>query len=89
MEENEFFAIETFGSIAGKGYVQDDVDCGIYMKNYNAPLKINTSSKQAKDLYNVITKEFSTLAFCRRYLDRIGEKKAIICIKNINQRRIY
>lgn len=34
MEENEFYAIETFGS-TGKGYVHDDMDCSHYMKDYD------------------------------------------------------
>eukprot|EP00300_Choanocystis_sp_HF-7_P005865 c14324_g1_i2.p1 GENE.c14324_g1_i2~~c14324_g1_i2.p1 ORF type:complete len:335 (+),score=80.94 c14324_g1_i2:27-1007(+) len=36
MEEGEFFAIETFGSIGGKGYVIDGMECSHYMKNYDA-----------------------------------------------------
>ncbi len=32
MEENELYAIETFGSINGKGYVLEDMDCSHYMK---------------------------------------------------------
>jgi methionyl aminopeptidase len=35
MEEGEFFAIETFGSINGKGYVREDLECSHYMKNYD------------------------------------------------------
>lgn len=34
MEENEFYAIETFGS-TGKGYVHDDMECSHYMKDYD------------------------------------------------------
>lgn len=34
MEENEFYAIETFGS-TGKGYVHDDMDCSHYMKDFD------------------------------------------------------
>jgi methionyl aminopeptidase len=34
MEENEFYAIETFGS-TGKGYVHDDMECSHYMKNFD------------------------------------------------------
>ena len=33
MEENEFYAIETFGS-TGKGYVHDDMECSHYMKTF-------------------------------------------------------
>ena len=35
MEENEVYAIETFGS-TGKGVVKDDMDCSHYMKNFDA-----------------------------------------------------
>jgi len=34
MEENEFYAIETFGS-TGRGYVHDDMETSHYMKNYD------------------------------------------------------
>ena len=34
MEENEFYAIETFGS-TGKGYVHEDMECSHYMKNFD------------------------------------------------------
>ena len=33
-QENEFYAIETFGS-TGKGYVHDDMETSHYMKNYD------------------------------------------------------
>lgn len=35
LQENEFYAIETFGS-TGKGVVHDDMDCSHYMKNFEA-----------------------------------------------------
>jgi methionyl aminopeptidase len=35
MEEGELYAIETFGSINGKGYVWEDGDCSHYMKSIN------------------------------------------------------
>lgn len=34
MEENEFYAIETFGS-TGRGLVHDDMECSHYMKNFD------------------------------------------------------
>ena len=34
IQENEVYAIETFGS-TGKGYVHDDMDCSHYMIEYN------------------------------------------------------
>lgn len=73
MEENEFFAIETFGT-TGSGMVRDDVDCSHYMKDFNLG-KYQLSHPGARKLLSVINREFGTLAFCRRYLDRVGEEK--------------
>jgi methionyl aminopeptidase len=81
MEENEFYAIETFGS-TGNGFVKDDVDCSHYMKAFNGP-KPNLKSTSAKKLLTVINKEFSTLAFCRRYLTRIGEDNHVLALHNL------
>ncbi|KMZ56485.1 Methionine aminopeptidase 2B [Zostera marina] len=81
MEEGEFFAIETFAS-TGKGYVREDLECSHYMKNYDVghvPLRL----PRAKQLLATINKQFSTLAFCRRYLDRIGETKYLMALKNL------
>ncbi|KAK2967485.1 hypothetical protein RJ640_009667 [Escallonia rubra] len=81
MEEGEFYAIETFGS-TGKGYVREDLECSHYMKNFDVghtPLRL----PRAKQLLATINKNFSTLAFCRRYLDRLGETKYLMALKNL------
>ncbi|XP_042414389.1 methionine aminopeptidase 2B-like isoform X1 [Zingiber officinale] len=81
MEEGEFFAIETFAS-TGKGYVREDLECSHYMKNFDVghiPLRL----PRAKQLLVTINKSFSTLAFCRRYLDRLGETKYLMALKNL------
>ncbi|XP_033114538.1 methionine aminopeptidase 2-like [Anneissia japonica] len=81
MEENEFFAIETFGS-TGKGIVHDDMETSHYMKNFevgHVPLRLARS----KALLNTINKNFGTLAFCRRWLDRLGETKYLMALKNL------
>ncbi|XP_043701813.1 methionine aminopeptidase 2B isoform X2 [Telopea speciosissima] len=81
MEEGEFFAIETFAS-TGKGYVREDLECSHYMKDFEAghiPLRL----PRAKQLLATINKHFSTLAFCRRYLDRLGETKYLMALKNL------
>jgi len=83
MEENEFYAIETFGT-TGNGIVKDDVDCSHFMKNFDAK-KVNIKHPGARKLLSVINKEFSTLAFCRRYLDRIGETKHMMALHNLVQ----
>uniref|UniRef100_A0A1B0CYD4 Methionine aminopeptidase 2 n=1 Tax=Phlebotomus papatasi TaxID=29031 RepID=A0A1B0CYD4_PHLPP len=81
MEENEFYAIETFGS-TGRGQVHDDMDCSHYMKNFDAqyvPLRLQSS----KVLLNIINKNFSTLAFCKRWLDRAGATKYQMALKDL------
>uniref|UniRef100_A0ACD5ZNM5 Uncharacterized protein n=1 Tax=Avena sativa TaxID=4498 RepID=A0ACD5ZNM5_AVESA len=81
MEEGELYAIETFGS-TGKGFVREDLECSHYMKNYDVghvPLRV----AKAKQLLGTINNNFGTLAFCRRYLDRIGETKYLMALKNL------
>nr|KAJ3420887.1 Methionine aminopeptidase 2B [Polyrhizophydium stewartii] len=81
MEEGEYFAIETFGS-TGRGYVHEDMECSHYAKDYDAP-HIPLRLPRAKQLLNSINKNFGTLPFCRRYLDRIGETKYLMALKNL------
>ncbi|GAB1610722.1 methionine aminopeptidase 2-like [Argonauta hians] len=86
MEELEFYAIETFGS-TGKGVVHDDMECSHYMKNFevgHVPLRVARS----KQLLNVINENFGTLAFCRRWLDRLNQTKYLIALKNLCDSRI-
>ncbi|KAG8458279.1 hypothetical protein KFE25_001571 [Diacronema lutheri] len=81
MEEGELYAIETFGS-TGKGYVREDLECSHYMKNFDVgyiPLRL----PKAKQLLNTINKNFDTLAFCRRWLDRLGEDKYLLALRNL------
>ncbi|XP_022918458.1 methionine aminopeptidase 2 isoform X2 [Onthophagus taurus] len=81
MEENEFYAIETFGS-TGRGLVHDDMDCSHYMKNFEmsyVPLRLQSS----KVLLNTINKNFGTLAFCKRWLDRAGATKYQMALKDL------
>jgi methionyl aminopeptidase len=81
MEEGEFYAIETFGS-TGRGLVHEDLECSHYMKNFDAghvPLRL----PRAKQLLATIEKNFGTLAFCRRYLDRVGEQKYLMALKSL------
>lgn len=81
MEEGELYAIETFAS-TGKGYVIEDQECSHYMKIYDAqpvPLRL----KSAKTLLNAIDQNFGTLAFCRRWLDDIGQTRHLMALKNL------
>lgn len=86
MEEGEVFAIETFGS-TGKGYVHDDMECSHYMKEFDAgtvPLRM-TKSRQ---LFHVIDKNFGTLAFCRRWLDRLGQSRYLMALKDLCEKGV-
>lgn len=81
MEENEFYAIETFAS-CGKGYVVEDLDCSHYMKIFDAghvPLRV----KSSKALLHAIEQNFGTLAFCRRWLDDAGQSRHLMALKNL------
>jgi len=79
MEEGEHYAIETFGS-TGKGYVHDDIECSHYMKTEN---HVSLRLAKAKSLLNTINKNFGTLAFCKRYLDRLGETNYIMALNHL------
>ncbi|CAH8446236.1 unnamed protein product [Dicrocoelium dendriticum] len=81
MEENEYYAIETFGS-TGRGYVTDGDEVSHYMKNFNVghvPLRLTRS----KQLLSVIDRNFGTLAFCPRWLDRLGETRYLMALRNL------
>jgi len=81
MEENEFYAIETFAS-CGKGYVVEDLDCSHYMKIFDAP-HIPLRVKSSKALLHAIEQNFGTLAFCRRWLDDLGQTRHLMALKNL------
>lgn len=76
MEEDEMYAIETFGT-TGRGYIVEDLECSHYMKNFHAP-HVPLRLPRAKKLLGHINKTFGTLAFCRRWLEREdGGSKAV------------
>lgn len=83
MEENEVYAIETFGS-TGKGYVHDDMDCSHYMIEYN---RVNETpyvrTQGARRFFHLLKREFGTLAFCRRWVDRLGETRYLGHLKQL------
>ncbi|KAJ9078528.1 Methionine aminopeptidase 2 [Entomophthora muscae] len=81
MEEGEVFAIETFGT-TGKGIIREDSDCSHYMRNTDGPASI-FEKPRAEALLQSINTHFGTLPFCRRYLDRAGEKKHLFGLKQL------
>ncbi|KAG2382736.1 hypothetical protein C9374_005316 [Naegleria lovaniensis] len=83
MEENEFFAIETFGS-TGRGYIEEEGVTSHYGKNFD--YKGDGSelrNKDSRELLKVINENFGTLPFCRRYLDRIGQRKYLTALRDL------
>ena len=81
MEEGEMYAIETFAS-TGKGSVHDDGECSHYMlSEYGNPNKLR--SDKAKNLYNYLKTNYSTLAWCRRWLDENGQKNHSLALRQL------
>lgn len=80
MEEGEHFAIETFGT-TGRGYVVPGGECSHYAKSQDSSGAPSLS--RAKQLLDTINKNFGTLPFCRRYLDRLGEDKYLFALNNL------
>ncbi|KAN0033683.1 hypothetical protein ACTFIV_000145 [Dictyostelium citrinum] len=79
MEEGEFYAIETFGS-TGRAQVIEDLECSHYMKtDYQTTVRL----PRAKQLLQYINKNYDTLCFCRRWLDKAGEDKHILALNNL------
>lgn len=76
MEAGDVFAIETFGS-TGNGYVVDQGEVSHYALMADPP-KVDLRLSSAKSLLNTIKKNFGTLPWCRRYLDRIGCEKYLL-----------
>jgi len=81
MEESEYFAIETFGS-TGRGKVVESGECSHYAKIVDAPL-VPLRLTSAKTLLKSINKNFGTLPFCRRYLDRAGESRYLLALNHL------
>ncbi|KAK3996738.1 MetAP 2 [Cladorrhinum sp. PSN332] len=86
MEEGDVFAIETFGS-TGNGYVHEEGECSHYALRSDAP-KVDLRLSSAKNLLNVIKKNFGTLPWARRYLDRLGQEKYLLGLNNLVQNGI-
>ena len=62
--------------------MREDLECSHYMKNFDVghvPLRV----AKARQLPTTINNNFGTLTFCRRYLDRIGETKYLMALKNL------
>ncbi|KNZ80632.1 Methionine aminopeptidase 2 [Termitomyces sp. J132] len=81
MEEGEYFAIETFGS-TGRGRIVEAGECSHYARVFDPP-HVPLRLTSAKSLLKTINKNFGTLPWCRRYLDRIGESKYLLALNHL------
>ncbi|KAJ1725175.1 Methionine aminopeptidase 2 [Coemansia erecta] len=79
MEEGELFAIETFGT-TGNGLVHEEGICSHYSRNETNE---QPRLQSAKKLLTTLKKNFGTLPFCRRYVDRLGESHYYLGLKHL------
>eukprot|EP01059_Diplonema_ambulator_P015705 TRINITY_DN2689_c0_g1_i1.p2 TRINITY_DN2689_c0_g1~~TRINITY_DN2689_c0_g1_i1.p2 ORF type:complete len:457 (+),score=194.83 TRINITY_DN2689_c0_g1_i1:1338-2708(+) len=82
MEEGEVYAIETFGS-TGKGFVREDLECSHYMREFDMAAIPPVRNPKAKQLLGFINKNFGSLAFCRKWLDQLGETKHLMALRQL------
>ena len=68
IEEEEFFAVETFATTGNGLTYEDDNDCSHFMINYKKDIKKMEIMSNSKSFYKLINKYYSTLAFCDRWL---------------------
>ncbi|KAJ7631199.1 peptidase M24, structural domain-containing protein [Roridomyces roridus] len=66
----------------GRGRVIESGDCSHYARIYDAP-NVPLRLTSAKSLLKTINKNFGTLPFCRRYLDRLGESKYLLALNHL------
>lgn len=63
------------------------MECSHYAKIPDAP-KTSLRVASAKSLLNTITKNFGTLPFARRYLDRLGQEKYLLGLRHLVEQGI-
>ncbi|KAJ2901157.1 Methionine aminopeptidase 2 [Coemansia aciculifera] len=78
MYEGELYAIETFGT-TGSGEVHEKGVCSHYVKTGHGHPRMQSAVK----LLESIRKNFGTLPFCRRYLDRVGESNYDLSLRHL------
>lgn len=84
MDEGEYFAIETFGS-TGRGLVIHQGETSHYAKKFGLPANVGKTLRlqSAKNLLRTIDNNFGTLPWCRRYLERTGEKSYLLGLRHL------
>ena len=58
------------------------------MQNYHVPSGIKIKNDKARNLYNHINKNYSTLAFCRKWLEQEGITNHSLALKYLVDQNI-
>ncbi len=65
-------------------YAVEEGDCSHYMRNYDEEAIIKpVRTPAAKSLLSAIDNNFHTLAFCRRWLEQIGQTQHLVPLKHL------
>jgi methionyl aminopeptidase len=85
MEEGELYAIETFGSVMGRGHVIGEGECSHFaLKAESMDVTgRDFDHKPTRDLLKFIKKRFGTIPFCRRWLDDEGQTRHLMSLKRL------
>lgn len=78
MLAGELWAVETFGSVGGLGYVGNGGNCSHFMRSSGSePAQWQRSilSSSAVNLLDLIDQRFGTLAFCPRWILQAAQQK--------------
>lgn len=71
------------GAAGGRGRAEGRAPAAAHAPSTHSPAASRRGCPQAKQLLNTINKHFDTLAFCRRWLDRLGEDKYLLALRNL------
>lgn len=63
--------------------MNEDSDCSHYMRNFTCPTSIKPKTDKAKALLAHINKNYSTLAFCRKWLANEGFPQHSLALKTL------
>jgi methionyl aminopeptidase len=84
MELGEVYALETFAT-TGKGQVFDDGATSHFML---APKYAPLKKGSGKDLADCIQRNFKTLAFCQRFLERAGQRSYSTVLSQLIRQKV-
>ena len=66
----------------------EESDSSHFMKDFFVPNNIKIKNEKAKSLYNHINKTYSTLAFCRKWLEEEGFVNHSLALKYLVDQQI-